>query len=86
MCRAEVMLECSLTGTLMWTTTLQLFVKPIWTPESLNVRTIGDGSIQPFCAVFKGLNVYDAIGLTNWNTIVNSHGAVKLIQKWILHN
>jgi len=86
MYRAEIMLKCSLTNDLIWTTTLWLFVESTWTPEFLNARTVRDGSIQPLHTIFKGLNAYDVIGLTNWNTIINLYGAVKLMQKWILHN
>jgi len=51
MCRAEVMLKCSLTGALTWTNTLRLFVEPTWTPEFLNARTVRYGHSTFLCHI-----------------------------------
>jgi len=70
----------------MWVVILQPFVEPTWTLESLNTKIARIGLISSSCTIFKRLNVYNAMGLTNWNTTFNLHGAVKWTKKWILYN
>ena len=86
MCRAEAILKFSLTGALKWIAILWPFMEPIWTLESLNTKIAGNGGIPSSHAVFKRLNAYNAMGLKNQNITVNLHGALKWMEKWILHN
>lgn len=86
MCKVEAMLKYSLTGALTWAAILQPFMKPTWTLESFNVKIAGNRGILPSHTVFKELDIYNAIGLTNQNTTVNFHDTVKQTKKQILQD